>query len=45
MKSDIKTIVNEPYIDLKLSHSKKNEIIYNQTLRQKEKYLFYQISF
>ncbi len=46
MKCDIKTISSEPYIDLKSKKfSKKNEIIYNQTLRNKSKYNFFQKAF
>ena len=42
MKSDIKTIIREPWVDLKLKKTEKNSIQYNQTLRQKEKYYFFQ---
>lgn len=46
MQCDIKTISYEPYIDLKSKKfSKKNEIIYNQTLRNKSKYNFFQKAF
>ena len=46
MKCDIKTISSEPYIELKSKKfSKKNEIIYNQTLRNKSKYNFFQKAF
>ena len=45
MKSDIKTITHEPWIDLRLKKSKINFIQYNQTLRQREKYKFFQIAY
>lgn len=42
MKSDIKTVLKEPWIDLTIRKSKKSSIQYNQTYRQKEKYNFFQ---
>lgn len=46
MKSDIKEILREPWIDLNFKKTtKKQEIEYNQTFRQKEKYLFLQKAF
>ena len=42
MKSDIKTLLKEPWIDLTIRKSKKRSIQYNQTYRQKEKYNFFQ---
>tara|TARA_B100000989_G_C19497646_1_gene452798 strand:+ start:100 stop:810 length:711 start_codon:yes stop_codon:yes gene_type:complete len=42
MKSDIKTVLKEPWIDLTIRKFKKSSIQYNQTFRQKEKYNFFQ---
>jgi O-methyltransferase len=42
MKSDIKTITREPWIDLSIKKSRKNSLQYNQTYRQREKYNFFQ---
>jgi len=45
MNSKIITSLVEPFIKLKILDNKKNKVIYNQTLRQKEKYSFYQKAF
>jgi len=45
MNSDIKIINSEPFVDLKFKNSKSFEILYNQTFRQKEKYIFFQKTF
>ena len=45
MKSDIKTITKEPWVDLKIKKTRHNSIQYNQTLRQREKYKFFQIAY
>lgn len=45
MRSDIKTIIREPFIDLGIKKTNSQEVLYNQTFRQKQKYLFYQKAF
>jgi hypothetical protein len=47
MKSDIKTILIEPFIDLDYNKLEKDnkKVIYNQTFRQRSKYYFYQTAF
>ena len=46
MNSKIKLTSTEPFIDLKINKiNKRNEIIYNQSFRQREKYIFFQRAF
>ena len=45
MLSDIRQKFSEPYIKLPNLKKKDNFVIYNQTFRQKEKYLFFQKAF
>jgi hypothetical protein len=45
MLSDIRQKFSEPYIKLPILKKKDNFVIYNQTFRQKEKYLFFQKAF
>ena len=46
MKSDVKTQLKDPWVDLKYKKpSKKQEIEYNQTFRQSEKLKFFQRAF
>jgi hypothetical protein len=45
MKSDIKTILKEPFVDLGIKKTKSLEVLYNQTFRQKQKMSFFQKTF